>query len=99
MKPLFHLLVCIKGNKTMLGTVTLQKNVPLFYAINDMPLPFNPSRLDEGEGIEVTLIRNKAKYHNSCRLLFNNTKLERAQKRRVNESTSYTSDENRSKNL
>ena len=32
-------------------------------------------------GIEDTLRRNKAKYHQSCQLMFNNTKLERARKR------------------
>ncbi|KAI9541380.1 hypothetical protein NQZ68_031036 [Dissostichus eleginoides] len=34
-------------------------------------------RLDEGGGIEETLRRNMAKYHQSCRLQFNNTKLGR----------------------
>ena len=32
-------------------------------------------------GIEDTLRRNKAKYHQSCQLIFDNTKLERARKR------------------
>ena len=63
------------------GYSNIATNVPLFYAVNDMPIPFNPARLDEGEGIETTLIHNKAVYHNICRLLFNNTKLKRAQKR------------------
>lgn len=79
------------------GYSNIAKNVPLFHAINDMPIPLNPARLDEGEGIEATLIQNKARYHNSCRLLFNNTKLERAQKRRVTPSTSGGTDENRGK--
>ena len=78
------------------GYEKIAKNVPLFYALNDMPIPFNPARLDEGEGIEATLIRNKAKYHQSCRLLFNNTKLSRAQKRKITPSTSGT-EENREK--
>ena len=38
-------------------------------------------RLDEGHGIEVTLRANNARYHKSCKLLFNNTKLQRAEKR------------------
>jgi hypothetical protein len=38
-------------------------------------------RLDDGTGIDATLIGNNAKYHNSCRIRFNNTKLLRVQKR------------------
>ena len=70
------------------GYSNIAQNVPLFHAINDMPIVFNPARLDEGDGMEVTLMQNNAIYHNSCRLLFNNTKLERAQKRkRITPST------------
>ena len=79
-------------NQDYAGYSKIARNVPLFHALNDMPIPFNPARLDEGEGIEATLIRNKARYHNSCRLLFNNTKLIRAQKRTVTTSTSGTED-------
>ena len=56
----------------------IANNVPLFHAINCMPIPLNPARLDEGGGIEETLMRNRAKYHQNYRLLFNNTKLQRA---------------------
>ncbi|CAE1315730.1 unnamed protein product [Acanthosepion pharaonis] len=62
-----------------------------------MPIALDPSRLDEGEGIETTLVRNGSKYHQSCRLLFNNTKLERAQQRRAVPSTSRATDEPQSK--
>ncbi|KAJ8387355.1 hypothetical protein AAFF_G00157320 [Aldrovandia affinis] len=48
-----------------------------------MPIVLDPARLDDGGGIEETLKRNKAQYHQSCRLMFNNTKLERARKRRA----------------
>ncbi|KAJ8379036.1 hypothetical protein AAFF_G00232050 [Aldrovandia affinis] len=48
-----------------------------------MPIVLDPARLDDGGGIEETLRRNKAQYHQSCRLMFNNTKLERARKRRA----------------
>ena len=63
------------------GYTNIANNVPLFHDINCMPVILNPARLDEGGGIEETLMRNRAKYHQSCRLLFNNTKLQRAQKR------------------
>lgn len=65
-------------------------NVPLFHDLNDMSVPVNPAWLDEGAGIETALIRNKERYDNSCRLLFNNTKLRRTCKRAVSPSTSGT---------
>ena len=78
------------------GYTNIANNVPLFHAINCMPIPLNPARLDEGGGIEETLMRNKAKYHQSCRLLFNNTKLQRTQKR-ATATTSMCREENRSR--
>ena len=56
-------------------------NVPIFYARHHLPIVLDPVRLDEGDDIEETLRMNKAQYHQSIRLLFNNTKLERARKR------------------
>ena len=69
------------------GYTNIANNVPLFHAINALPITLDPSRLDEGEGIEATLRKNNAKYHQSCRLMFSNTKLQRAQKRRMNDTT------------
>ena len=63
------------------GYTNIANNMPLFHAINCMPIPLNPARLEEGGGIEETQTRNRAKYHQSCRLLFNNTKPQTAQKR------------------
>ena len=62
----------------------------MFSEINEMPLIMDPARLDEGDGIEATLRKNAAKYHVNCRLLFNNTKLDRARKRQSNDQTSNT---------
>ena len=64
------------------GYDMIASNVPLFHALNDMPLVLDPARLDEGIGIAGTLRKNRAVYHQSCRYLFNNTKLERANKRK-----------------
>ena len=55
-------------------------NVPLFHTLNEMPLVLDPARLDEGGRIEETLKTNKALYHQSCRYLFQNYRLERARK-------------------
>ena len=54
------------------GYIMLATNIPLFHAINDMPIILDPSRLDEDEGIQ------NAKYHTSCHIKFDNTKLARA---------------------
>eukprot|EP00794_Sanderia_malayensis_P001834 gene1834-2058_t len=39
-------------------------------------------RLDNGSSISKTLLENKAKWHKSCNLKFNSTKLKRAEKKR-----------------
>lgn len=57
---------------------TFARNVPLFHKINALPVLLSPTRLDEGDGIKSTLTRHRAQYHTSCKLMFNNTKLERA---------------------
>ena len=55
-----------------------------------MPIPLDIRRIDEGDGIEAALLKNEAKYHESCRLMFNNTKLQRAQKRHQHPDTSLS---------
>ncbi|CAC5371327.1 unnamed protein product [Mytilus coruscus] len=39
----------------------------IFQAINQLLIILNPIRLDNGDGIEDTLKRNNAKYHQNCR--------------------------------
>jgi len=63
------------------GYQMLTKNIPLFNEVNALPIPTDIRRLDDGTRIHATLIGNNAKYHNSCRIKFNNTKLLRVQKR------------------
>jgi hypothetical protein len=48
------------------GYTNVATNIPLFLAINALPIPLDPARLDEGDGIEETLRKNKGKYHQSC---------------------------------
>ena len=60
--------------------------------MNVLPIMLDPTRLDEGEGIDQTLRKNNAKYHQSYRLMFNNSKLKRAQKR-ASSATEKTTDE------
>ena len=47
------------------------------------PKSFLFIRLDEGSGIEAALIANNARYHKTCRLRYNKTKLDRAEKRHL----------------
>ena len=63
------------------GYSNIAANVPLFQAINALPIILDPARLDEEEGIDQTLRKNEARYHQSCHLMFNNSKQQRAQKR------------------
>ncbi len=63
------------------GYSMIAENIPQFQAINLLPIRLDPSRLDDGGGIEDTLRRNSAKYHQNCRQMFSNCKLERATKR------------------
>ena len=70
----------------------LATNILMFHEIQEMPLILDPTRLDEGDGIDATLRRNQAKYHVDCRLLFNNSKLNQARKRRSNHQSSKSED-------
>jgi RNA processing factor Prp31 len=45
-------------------------------------MPIDVRHIDNGDGFDNTLINHHAKYHEACRLIFNNTKLKRVQKRR-----------------
>ena len=60
------------------GYTMLARNIPKFQEMNSLPIPLDIRRIDDGEGIEATLKLHDAKYHPSCRIKFNNTKLKRA---------------------
>ena len=57
-------------------------NITALQKLNDLPLPLNPLQLNNGSGIEQTLVENGAKYHPSCYPLFSNTQVQRAKKRK-----------------
>jgi hypothetical protein len=42
-------------------------SIPLFQGINQLLIILDPIILDEGGGIEETLRRNNAKYHQTCK--------------------------------
>ena len=68
------------------GYKTLAGNITRFRDLDCMPIQVDLSRLDEGEGLENTFVRWKARWHKSCYDLFNSTKLKRAEKRQALES-------------
>ena len=63
------------------GYSSLAENLPKFSELGELPPTIQLERLDEGHGIEATMIANHAKYHHTCRLKYSHTKLKRAEKR------------------
>jgi len=63
------------------GYSSLATNLIKFGELGQLPPKLQLERLDEGNGIEFTLNANNAQYHQSCRLKYNNTKLQRVEKR------------------
>jgi len=64
------------------GYKNLPDNIEAFDKINSLFGSFKMSRLDEGQHIEATVRRHKAKWHDSCRIQFNKTKLKSAERRK-----------------
>ena len=65
------------------GYKTLAENIQQFNELGCTPIQISLSRLNEGDGMENTFLRSKARWHKSCHLLFNSTKLNRAKKRQA----------------
>ena len=79
------------------GYASLSENLIEFEKLGK--LPFSLRRLDEGPGIEQCMVDNAAQYHHSCRLKYNNTKLQRATKRVLcaNSEDTYSTERKRRK--
>ena len=73
-----------KNPKTGSGYTTMAKN-PEFHSMREMPIALGIRGIDDDDGIESTFVQNKARYHDSCTLKFNNTKLQHAQKGKVSQ--------------
>jgi hypothetical protein len=74
-------LVCPSNNKRKdygSGYKTLANNLPKFEDIGEMPIQVPLSSLDEGRGIEETLISHCASWHKSCFNRCSSAKLSRA---------------------
>ena len=56
-----------------------------FEALGHMPIDTGIERLNDGNGIEATVMIHHASWHKTCRLKFNQAKLERLQRKSVEE--------------
>ena len=67
-----ELLTCLKKRKDVgRGYSSLADNLIKFNQLGE--LPFKLERLDDGNyGIEVTMVKNNAQYHQLCQLKYNN---------------------------
>ena len=65
-------------------------NLLAFSKIGCLPNTIDLSKLDDGEGIQTTFEHHRARWHDSCRLEYNKTKLFRAETRKT--SCDHTAD-------
>lgn len=73
----------IQVKKKGTGYKTISDLIVEFSNAGYLPKTINLSRLDDGGGVEATLVQHKARFHESCRLKYNKTELERARKRNI----------------
>lgn len=71
-----------KRTDTGAGYKSLTANLVQFNELGEFAQCVDLRRLDEGQGILATLTVHRAKLHKSCKDKYNNTKLQRALKRR-----------------
>jgi hypothetical protein len=60
---------------------TLAKNLKDLHDLNSLPMNIDLGRLDDGIGLEETLLSHQAKYHKTCYVNCNREKVERIQKK------------------
>ena len=73
-------LVCPGNSTEGQGIRQLMAENVAFDRIGCLPSILQLSRLDECHGIKATFRLHQAKWHDSCRLMYNKTKLKRAEK-------------------
>ena len=67
------------------GYKSLAEHLMQFQSLGRVPMDIDINRLDDGDGIETTLMRHQACWHKTCQLNFNQTKLDRLNKKVVQE--------------
>ena len=65
------------------GYKSLAEHLIQFQSLGHMPMGIDINRLDNEDGIEATLMRHQACWHKTCRLKFNQMKLDRLNKKVV----------------
>ena len=69
-----------KHNTQGAGYMTIANLLVGFNKIGCLPKTINLARLDDGEGIEATMQKHKAQWHDSSRLAYNKTKVQHAKR-------------------
>ena len=59
------------------GYTSLAAHLAKFFELGHKPMNIDIARLDNGGGIEATLMRHSARWHKACHLKVNQTKLDR----------------------
>ena len=89
-KPTIEHLQCpasSKRNDSGVGYRSFANNIKEFNSLGMLPTDINIDLFDEGKGIEQTLVNHKALWHKYCRDRLSNTKLNRAKKRKLAETS------------
>ena len=73
------------------GYTTMAANLVKFDELGKLPRTVQLQRLDEGQGVEATIVVHQAKWHKTCMLQYNNTMLRRAEKRPIASSSAFGS--------
>ena len=73
--------------KPIKSYATLADNLSSLDELDSLPLSINIARLDNSTGIEETLMMHKAKWHKTCYVMCNKTKVDRIRKKIAKEQT------------
>ena len=65
------------------GYNSLAENFIKFNELGQLPGTHKLERLNEDHGIEAAMVANNGQYHHTCRLKYSNTKLQRAEQRKL----------------
>ena len=71
------------------GYTTMAANLVKFDELGKLSRTVQLQRLDEGQGVEATMVAHQAKWHTTCMLQNNNTMLRRAEKRPIASSSAF----------
>ena len=69
------------------GYTTMAANLVKFDELGKLPRTVQLQRLDEGQGVDATMVAHQAKWHKTCMRQYNNTMLRRAENRPIASSS------------